>query len=161
MTLRGTISWPGFGRSGEDWFGFLFVVTHFSGAPLKRNPEGELLWIEIEEVEKLSLWDGYRHFLPLVFDAVSRRAHAELELQPDLSPHPAACPMGCMCAPPRGRHFGRSRRPHRHQGDVAVPQKSCPTSFGAVGVDSKRRRLTCSGDLADHNAPAGGVSLPQ
>ena len=75
LTLRGTISWPGFGRSGEDWFGFLFVVTHFRGAPLERNAEGALVWIEIEEVEKLPLWDGDRHFLPLVFDADARPFH--------------------------------------------------------------------------------------
>jgi 8-oxo-dGTP diphosphatase len=75
MTLRGTISWPGFGRSGEDWFGFLFVVTRFSGVPLERNPEGELLWIEIQELEKLRLWEGDRHFLPLVFDADPRPFH--------------------------------------------------------------------------------------
>jgi 8-oxo-dGTP diphosphatase len=25
-TLRGTISWPGFGRTGEDWFGLLFLA---------------------------------------------------------------------------------------------------------------------------------------
>ena len=68
LSLRGTINWPGFGRNGEDWFGFLFVVTRFSGEPLERNPEGRLVWIQIEEVERLPLWDGDRHFLPLVFD---------------------------------------------------------------------------------------------
>jgi len=72
LSLRGTINWPGFGASGEDWFGFLFVVTRFSGAPLERNPEGKLAWIQIEEVERLPLWDGDRHFLPLVFDGDPR-----------------------------------------------------------------------------------------
>ena len=27
LELRGTISWPGFGKQGEDWLGFLFLVT--------------------------------------------------------------------------------------------------------------------------------------
>src|SRR3546814_3919230 len=27
LSLRGTISWPGFGKHGEDWLGFVFVVT--------------------------------------------------------------------------------------------------------------------------------------
>ena len=27
LRLRGTISWPGFGRDGEDWLGFVFVVA--------------------------------------------------------------------------------------------------------------------------------------
>ena len=26
MRLRGTLSWPGFGRNGEDWLGFVFVI---------------------------------------------------------------------------------------------------------------------------------------
>jgi 8-oxo-dGTP diphosphatase len=75
LNMRGTISWPGFGKHGEDWFGFLFVVTQFSGTPLDRNPEGTLEWIEIEGIEKLPLWEGDRHFLPLVFDADSRPFH--------------------------------------------------------------------------------------
>jgi 8-oxo-dGTP diphosphatase len=75
LSLRGTISWPGFGKHGEDWFGFLFLVTQFSGTPLDRNPEGTIEWIEIEEINKLPLWDGDRHFLPLVFDADSRPFH--------------------------------------------------------------------------------------
>ena len=29
--LRGTVSWPGFGRHGEDHFGFVFVVDSFTG----------------------------------------------------------------------------------------------------------------------------------
>jgi 8-oxo-dGTP diphosphatase len=75
MGLRGTISWPGFGRSGEDWFGFLFIVTRFSGSPLKTNPEGTLEWINIQDLAQLPLWDGDRHFLPLVFDTDPRPFH--------------------------------------------------------------------------------------
>src|SRR5215469_12741668 len=42
LSLRGTISWPGFGKGGEDWLGFLFIITRFGGTPLERNPEGTL-----------------------------------------------------------------------------------------------------------------------
>jgi len=75
MTLRGTISWPGFGKHGEDWFGFLFVVTAFKGTPLQANAEGALEWVEVERVLELPLWEGDRHFLPLVFDADPRPFH--------------------------------------------------------------------------------------
>ncbi len=75
MSLRGTINWPGFGPHGEDWFVCLFLITQFSGAPLERNHEGTLEWIAIEDVQKLPLWDGDRHFLPLVFDADERPFH--------------------------------------------------------------------------------------
>ncbi|KAF1687535.1 7,8-dihydro-8-oxoguanine triphosphatase [Pseudoxanthomonas broegbernensis] len=75
MRLRGTISWPGFGKQGEDWLGFVFVVDAFEGAPLERNPEGTLEWVAVERILELPLWEGDRHFLPLVFDADPRAFH--------------------------------------------------------------------------------------
>lgn len=75
MSLRGTISWPGFGKHGEDWFGFVFVVERFSGTPFESNPEGALEWVDVERILDLPLWEGDRHFLPLVFDADPRTFH--------------------------------------------------------------------------------------
>ena len=67
MVLRGTISWPGFGLGGEDWFGFIFRVDRFRGEPHSDNPEGVLEWVEVGRILELPLWEGDRHFLPLVF----------------------------------------------------------------------------------------------
>lgn len=75
LHLAGTISWPGFGKNGEDWFGFIFRVTQFSGVPLGSNPEGTLEWVDVERVPALPLWEGDRHFLPLVFDAAGPQFH--------------------------------------------------------------------------------------
>ena len=75
LRLRGTISWPGFGPKGEDWLGFVFVIDRFTGTPLERNPEGELSWVPVKDILSLNLWDGDRHFLPLVFDADPRAFH--------------------------------------------------------------------------------------
>lgn len=75
LTLRGTISWPGFGKHGEDWFGFLFLITRFSGTLLERNHEGTLEWVSRDRLLSLPLWDGDRHFLPLVFDDDPRAFH--------------------------------------------------------------------------------------
>jgi len=75
LVLRGTISWPGFGKHGEDWLGFLFLVTAFEGAPLERNPEGTLEWVELERLPQLPMWEGDREFLPLVFDGDPRPFH--------------------------------------------------------------------------------------
>jgi 8-oxo-dGTP diphosphatase len=75
LCLRGTISWPGFGKHGEDWLGFVFLVESFSGTPLQRNAEGELEWIAVAHIMELPLWDGDRHFLPLVFDTDTRAFH--------------------------------------------------------------------------------------
>jgi 8-oxo-dGTP diphosphatase len=75
MQLRGTISWPGFGRDGEDWFGFVFLVEEFTGEPPASNAEGDLEWVPLPGLEALNLWEGDRHFLPLVFDRDPRPFH--------------------------------------------------------------------------------------
>jgi hypothetical protein len=31
MQLRGTLNWPGFGKNGEDWLGFIFLIDRFEG----------------------------------------------------------------------------------------------------------------------------------
>jgi 8-oxo-dGTP diphosphatase len=75
MELRGTVSWPGFGKNGEDWLGFIFLITAFTGTPPDRNVEGDLEWIPRDELMSLPMWEGDRHFLPLVFDADPRPFH--------------------------------------------------------------------------------------
>jgi 8-oxo-dGTP diphosphatase len=75
LTLRGTVSWPGFGKHGEDWFGFIFRVDSWHGQPPRENPEGNLEWVPLDRLLELPLWDGDRNFLPLVFDTDSRQFH--------------------------------------------------------------------------------------
>ena len=75
VELAGTVSWPGFGKHGEDWFGFVFRITAFTGTPLTANPEGTLEWVEVERVPALPLWEGDRYFLPLVFDRTGPEFH--------------------------------------------------------------------------------------
>lgn len=75
-TLRGTISWPGFGSDGSNWFGFIFLITGFEGEVPQRNDDGPLGWFDVEELPGLPMWDGDRYFLPLVFDDDPRQFHA-------------------------------------------------------------------------------------
>jgi 8-oxo-dGTP diphosphatase len=75
LNLRGTISWPGFGKHGEDWFGFIFLIDRWSGEPLSENAEGTLEWIDIARILELPLWEGDRYFLPLVFGDGSQQFH--------------------------------------------------------------------------------------
>ena len=75
IKLRGTISWPGFGKDGEDWFGFIFRIDRFRGTPHSENPEGTLSWVPLENIFDLPLWEGDRYFLPLVFSDDTRQFH--------------------------------------------------------------------------------------
>jgi 8-oxo-dGTP diphosphatase len=81
MELAGTISWPGFGKGGEDWFGFIFRVGRFRGEPRERSPEGSLHWVPIGEVLELPLWEGDRYFLPLVLSWGSPVFHGVMPYQ--------------------------------------------------------------------------------
>ena len=65
--LRGTISWPGFGEGGQDWLGFIFVVEAWSGDIPDHNDDGPLAWHDLEHLDALPMWEGDRHWLPLVF----------------------------------------------------------------------------------------------
>lgn len=77
LNLRGTISWPGFGKNGEDWLGFIFTIPRFSGEPPATNVEGSLEWVAIERLlaGELPLWPGDLFFLSLVFNRDSRQFH--------------------------------------------------------------------------------------
>ena len=75
LGLCGTISWPGFGKQGEDWFGFIFRIDRFSGQPLEGNAEGTLEWVEVARILELPLWEGDKYFLPLVFAPDGRQFH--------------------------------------------------------------------------------------
>jgi 8-oxo-dGTP diphosphatase len=75
IVLRGTISWPGFGKQGEDWFGFVFRIDQWSGQPRHENPEGALEWVALDRLLQLPLWEGDRHFLPLVFHRTPLQFH--------------------------------------------------------------------------------------
>ncbi len=77
LDFAGTISWPGFGKDGGNWFGFLFRIPSFTGTPLTANDEGTLHWVAIADVLAglLPMWESDRHFLPLVFAAEPETFH--------------------------------------------------------------------------------------
>ena len=78
LRLRGTINWPGFGKQGEDWFGFLFLIDRWRGVPPPRNAEGSLAWHPVESILSLNLWEGDRYFLPLLFDKDIAQFHGAM-----------------------------------------------------------------------------------
>lgn len=77
MELRGTLSWPGFGRENESWFAFAFLIAGWDGVPRTENPEGRLEWVALERIVAgdLPMWEGDRLWLPMVFDGDPRPFH--------------------------------------------------------------------------------------
>ena len=75
MRLRGTLNWPGFGKNGEDWLGFIFIIDRYAGTPLESNPEGAVEWVPVSGLDALPMWEGDHYFLPLVFDTDPRPFH--------------------------------------------------------------------------------------
>lgn len=83
VVLRGTINWTGFGPQGEDWFGFIYLINSFTGTPDSTNEEGDLLWVEIDRIMQLPMWEGDRFFLPLIFDSDPRVFHGYMPYEND------------------------------------------------------------------------------
>ena len=78
VELRGTVNWTDFGPKGENWLGFIFLIKKYSGLPYEVNDEGDLGWHLIHSLDTLPMWEGDRHFLPLVFDGDSRLFHGHM-----------------------------------------------------------------------------------
>ena len=83
IVLRGTINWTDFGPNHEDWLGFIFRIDAYDGTPNTSSPEGPLQWIPISQIMHLPIWEGDRHFLPLVFDEDPRTFHGYMAYKKD------------------------------------------------------------------------------
>jgi 8-oxo-dGTP diphosphatase len=90
LTLRGTLTWSGFGPRREDWLGFVFLADRWTGTPAAANHEGTLGWVPLERVlaacagaGDLPMWAGDRHFVPLVFDDDPRVFHGTMPYDVD------------------------------------------------------------------------------
>ena len=60
-TLRGIMTFPKFDDI-DDWLVFLYTANQFSG-DLIESDEGELNWINNNEILNLNLWDGDKIYL--------------------------------------------------------------------------------------------------
>lgn len=68
LVLRGTVNWPGFGKHGENWFGFIFLIDEWHGEAHQGNYEGTLEWVPVDSLLTLPLWPSDHYFIPMVFD---------------------------------------------------------------------------------------------
>jgi 8-oxo-dGTP diphosphatase len=96
LRLRGTITWSNFGPNEEQWLGFVFLVEGWTGDIPASNDEGSLEWVPLERLlqacdpdpetragAELPMWDGDRHFVPLVFDDDPRVFHGTMPYDRD------------------------------------------------------------------------------
>jgi 8-oxo-dGTP diphosphatase len=81
IALRGTVSWPGFGPDGQDWFGFVFRVDAFAGVAHDGDDEGTLEWTPIADLPSLPMWESDHEWLPMVFDDDPRCFHGVMPYQ--------------------------------------------------------------------------------
>lgn len=84
--LKGTINWTNFGSKGENWFCFIFRIDEYVGSPYSKTDEGTLEWIPLSKLIEMEipLWEGDRHFLPLVFDDDPRIFHGFMPYDNDM-----------------------------------------------------------------------------
>jgi 8-oxo-dGTP diphosphatase len=75
MVLRGTLSWPGFGKNEEDWFALVFRIDRWSGTPFTQNDEGTLEWMPTARLHDLNLWDSDRLWIDMVFERTEKMFH--------------------------------------------------------------------------------------
>ena len=59
--LKGILTFPNFAK-GEDWYVYVYEVYDFSGE-LIDSDEGNLEWIDADQVLSLNRWDGDKHFM--------------------------------------------------------------------------------------------------
>ncbi len=81
LELRGTVNWNGFGPKLEDWLGFIYLITKFSGSVNAQSPEGPLEWVDIDKVKDLPTLAGDEHFLGMVFDGNPKLFNAYMKLK--------------------------------------------------------------------------------
>lgn len=62
LEWKGILTFPDFAND-EDWYAFVFLVPEFEGE-LIDSVEGDLHWIDNEELPNLNLWEGDTIFLP-------------------------------------------------------------------------------------------------
>jgi 8-oxo-dGTP diphosphatase len=62
LEFKGILTFPGF-NNDEDWYAFVYIINDFEG-DLIESAEGDLAWINNNNLPELNLWEGDRIFLP-------------------------------------------------------------------------------------------------
>jgi 8-oxo-dGTP diphosphatase len=59
--IKGILTFPNF-NAGEDWYVFVFTSAKFEGDQID-STEGDLQWIDDDQLLELPLWEGDKYFL--------------------------------------------------------------------------------------------------
>ena len=62
--LCGLLMFPNF--KGNDWYVFVFTANQFTGELLESSPEGNLEWINDDQLLNLNLWESDHIFFPWI-----------------------------------------------------------------------------------------------
>ncbi|WP_040951407.1 8-oxo-dGTP diphosphatase [Gorillibacterium massiliense] len=67
LELCGIVNWYN-NETGDKYFVFSYRTGAFTGELLERTEEGELFWVDEQELNELPLAQGMRERLPMFFD---------------------------------------------------------------------------------------------
>lgn len=65
--------------SDSDWEAHIFISEGFKGELMKNSPEGELIWVDEKDAQKLEMPEGDKKLLPLLFKEGKFHAHAKYD----------------------------------------------------------------------------------
>lgn len=67
VDLKGVIYFRDFGDYNSDWIDYVFVSSDFKGNP-KNGNEGNFLWVDKKDFNKLNLYEGDKIFIDYIFN---------------------------------------------------------------------------------------------
>ena len=68
--FRGSVHWPNFKQSQKSFFSQIFICDDYENIYKEFNLLGQNRWVTVSELLRgdVPIWEGDKHFLPLVFD---------------------------------------------------------------------------------------------
>lgn len=60
--MKGILTFPAF-DDNDEWRVFVFTASEYEGTPAKSNREGNLEWVDDDNILGLNLWEGDKYFL--------------------------------------------------------------------------------------------------
>jgi len=75
LVLRGTISWPGFGKHGRGLVRLYLPRRSLERHTARRQSRGTLEWVPLTRLPELNLWESDRLWIDMVFEHTPKMFH--------------------------------------------------------------------------------------